>query len=59
MYSQNLHLDRIQRAVLDGAVVFCAALAATWMRHDLAWIGGYTVAAVVAAIVTFRRRMLE
>ncbi len=40
MYSQNLHLDRIQRAVLDGAVVFCAALAATWMRHDLAWIGG-------------------
>ena len=26
---------------------------------DLAWVGGYTVAAMIAAVVTFRRRMVE
>lgn len=44
MYSRNLLLEKLQLALLDGVVVFAAALAAVWIRHAvfaLDGAGGY------------------
>lgn len=45
-------LDAMRSVMADGAGFGDVA-------GDLYWIGGYTVAAVAAAVITFRRRMVE
>lgn len=45
-------LDAMRAVMADGAGFGDIA-------GDVAWIGGYTFAAVVAAVLTFRRRMIE
>lgn len=45
-------LDAMRAVMADGAGFGDIAI-------DLAWIGGYTVAAVAGAVLTFRRRMIE
>ena len=61
MYSHNLLLERIQRALIDGIAVFIALMIAVWIREANGWIAAPAdewtsylfPAAVVAALTVF------
>lgn len=60
VYSHNLLLERVQRALVDGIAVFLAVLLAVWIRHSSGWISEsitapwsiYLFPAVAIALVT-------